>query len=312
MTNFGHPHSPRPARSHPYPPVTPGAHQLLVAANNLGVMRNDRWLVRDIDLAIHAGEIVTIIGPNGGGKTTTAKALLGLVKINAGTITREPDIKVGYVPQKFAIDWSLPLPVWRLMRLTQTYSDPQVRSALEMVGASHLYDREVWQLSGGELQRVLLARAIAGTPNLLVLDEPVQGVDFTGEIELYELIRDIRDRLQCGVLLISHDLHIVMADTDTVVCINGHVCCSGAPGQVVSNEAYKQLFGARGRPALAIYEHVHDHTHDHDHDHGHNHNHNHAHNQAPNQADNDADNGVRASDPSAQKNDGQRPVGEET
>jgi zinc transport system ATP-binding protein len=244
------------ARPQPDSPV-------LVEARGLGVRRGDRWIVRDIDVVVRRGEIVTLIGPNGGGKTTTAKALLGLITTEAGSVTRPASLKVGYVPQRFTVDWSLPLDVKRLMQLARPYASAEIAMALERVGAAHLIERQLKHLSGGELQRVLLARAIIGAPDLLVLDEPVQGVDYGGEIALYNLIREIRDRLGCGILLISHDLHIVMAGTEEVVCINGHICCSGTPEHVVGNEAFKQLFGTKGAAALAIYHHVHDHSHDH-------------------------------------------------
>lgn len=239
----------------------------LVEARGLGVRRGGRWIVHDIDLVVRRGEIVTLIGPNGGGKTTTAKALLGLIAHDAGEIDRARALKVGYVPQRFAVDWSLPLDVPRLMQLARRFSEAEIASALEQVGAAHLADRQLKHLSGGELQRVLLARAIIGRPDLLVLDEPVQGVDYPGEIALYNLIREIRDSLGCGILLISHDLHIVMAGTDQVVCVNGHVCCSGLPDHVVGNAEFKRLFGAKGASALAVYHHVHDHSHDHTHTH---------------------------------------------
>lgn len=235
----------------------------LVSASGLGIRRDGRWLIDGIDLSVCRGEIVTLIGPNGGGKTTTAKALLGLIPADAGTVQRLTGLNVGYVPQRFSLDWTLPLNVMRLMTLTKQHSPEAVRTALERVGAGHLEDAEVRNLSGGEFQRVLLARAIVAKPDLLVLDEPVQGVDYSGEIALYELISEIRDEMQCGILMISHDLHIVMAGTDTVVCLNGHVCCSGTPDHVAGTTEYRQLFGHRGASALAIYHHEHDHAHDH-------------------------------------------------
>lgn len=236
--------------------------RLLAAARGLGVFRAGRWIVRDIDIEIATGEIVTLIGPNGGGKSTTAKALLGLIAPDAGEVTRADGLKVGYVPQRFQIDVTLPLDVKRLMTLTQKHAPETIRAALERVNAGHLLGRAIQHLSGGELQRVLLARAIAGTPDLLILDEPVQGVDYAGEIALYELIGTIRDELGCGILLISHDLHIVMAATDRVVCIEGHVCCSGAPRHVMGDASFQRLFGQRGAQSLAIYRHHHDHVHD--------------------------------------------------
>ncbi|MEM9277501.1 MAG: metal ABC transporter ATP-binding protein [Pseudomonadota bacterium] len=233
----------------------------LVSLKNAGINRADRWLVRGVDLAIDPGEIVTLIGPNGSGKSTTAKMALGILKPDEGNAHRKDGLVVGYVPQKIAIDWTLPLTVERFMHLMGKLPVEEVEKAIVATGVEHLRHEEMQTLSGGEFQRVLLARAVARNPDLLVLDEPVQGVDFAGEIALYELIRDIRDDLNCGVLLISHDLHVVMAATDHVICLNGHVCCSGTPSAVVGNKEYQSLFGPRANPALAVYEHNHDHTH---------------------------------------------------
>ena len=233
----------------------------LLTLENVGLNRGGRWLVRGVDLTVRPGESVTLIGPNGAGKSTTAKIALGLLAPDEGAAERAPGLKVGYVPQKLSIDWTLPLTVRRFMSLTNRVADSAAHVALETVGISHLADAEVRHLSGGEFQRALLARAIARKPDLLVLDEPVQGVDFSGEIALYELIGSIRRTLGCGILMISHDLHVVMADTDSVVCMNGHVCCQGPPRMVAENPEYLALFGARAAGALAVYEHAHDHSH---------------------------------------------------
>ncbi|MBO6754791.1 MAG: zinc ABC transporter ATP-binding protein ZnuC [Roseibium sp.] len=235
--------------------------EALVTLENAGVHRAGRWLVRDVSMSVGAGEIVTLIGPNGSGKSTTAKIALGLLQPDEGRASRRADLRVSYVPQKLAVDWTLPLTVARFMLLTGKVSKSGAAEALQATDVAHLADAEVRTLSGGEFQRVMLARAMARKPDLLVLDEPVQGVDFTGEIALYDLIKRIRDEMQCGILLISHDLHVVMAATDRVICLNGHVCCSGTPTAVASSEEYKALFGARAASTLAIYEHDHDHTH---------------------------------------------------
>ena len=234
---------------------------LLIEAHGLGVRRADRWLIRDVDIAISRGQIVSLIGPNGGGKTTTARTLLGIEQQTKGRIERQPGLRIGYVPQKLSIDWTLPLSVRHLMTLTRRCRQPEIEQRLAEVGVVHLIDAPIQTLSGGEFQRVLLARALIGKPDLLILDEPVQGVDFNGEVALYQLIRDIRDRLNCGILLVSHDLHIVMAQTDTVICINQHICCHGPPTAVAGSDAFRQLFGTRAGQVLAVYEHHHDHAH---------------------------------------------------
>ena len=233
----------------------------LVDLKGAGRFRAGRWLVRGVDLRVERGQIVTLIGPNGSGKSTTAKLALGLETLDEGSLTRAESLIVGYVPQRIEIDWTLPLRVMRFMRLTQSLSEKEARAALERTGVGHLKNAEVRTLSGGEFQRVMLARAIARRPDLLVLDEPVQGVDLAGEVGLYELIASIRDELDCGVLLISHDLHLVMAATDHVICLNGHVCCNGTPASVAKSREYLELFGSRGAAALAVYTHHHDHTH---------------------------------------------------
>ena len=232
----------------------------LVDLQRAGIQRNGRWLVRGVDLSISRGEILTLIGPNGAGKSTTAKLVTGVLHPSEGTVARAGDLRIGYVPQKLSIDWTMPLSVRRLMRLTNGLTDADLTAALSATGISHLINAEVRHLSGGEFQRALLARAIARKPDLLVLDEPVQGVDFAGETALYDLIRQIRDATGCGILLISHDLHMVMAATDTVICLNGHVCCRGTPDSVSRSEDYQRLFGVNAR-GLALYSHQHDHTH---------------------------------------------------
>ncbi|MCK7614230.1 metal ABC transporter ATP-binding protein [Roseibium sediminicola] len=233
----------------------------LVQLNRAGIRKGSQWLVRGVDLTVRPGEIVTLIGPNGSGKSTTAKLALGILKPTEGRADRRPGLKVGYVPQKLAIDWTLPLTVARFLRLTNPLSEAACREALAKTGAERLLRAEMRSLSGGELQRVMLARAIARHPDLLVLDEPVQGVDYSGEIAIYDLISDIRGTLGCGILMISHDLHVVMAQADQVICLNGHVCCRGTPSELSQNDSYHALFGTRGNAALAVYEHHHDHVH---------------------------------------------------
>jgi zinc transport system ATP-binding protein len=237
------------------------AAEPLVSLDGAGVSRAGRWLVRGVSLEVRPGEIVTMIGPNGSGKSTSARMAIGLMRPDEGRVVSRPGLRVSYVPQKMAIDWTMPLTVGRLMTLTGPLSRAEMEAALEQTGIRHLVRAEVQNLSGGEFQRALLARAIARKPQLLVLDEPVQGVDFAGEIALYELIGAIRNSIGCGVLLISHDLHVVMAATDTVICMNGHVCCRGTPEMVGQSEEYQRLFGARGAGALALYSHNHDHSH---------------------------------------------------
>ena len=233
---------------------------ILVKLKDAGFKINVKWLVKGVSLQVEKGKIVTLIGPNGSGKSTTAKIALGIYKKIDGSVEKNTD-KIGYVPQKISIDWTLPLRVYDFMLLTENLDEETINNALSLTGVTHLKNKNLGDLSGGEFQRVLLARAISKKPELLVLDEPVQGVDFTGEIALYELIKKISDELNCGILLISHDLHIVMSATDHVVCLNGHVCCSGSPIDVAKNNEYKALFGEQASQILSRYEHRHDHVH---------------------------------------------------
>ena len=235
-------------------------NKTLVQLNNAGFRQNGKWLVEGVSLKVEKGKIVTLIGPNGSGKSTTAKIALGIYKNIEGNVEKYTN-KIGYVPQKISIDWTLPLRVYDFMLLTENINDDAIDEALNLTGVIHLKNKNLGNLSGGEFQRVLIARAISKKPELLVLDEPVQGVDYTGEIALYELIKKISDTLNCGILLISLDLHTVMTATDHVVCLNGHVCCSGSPLDVARNNEYKSLFGEQASQILSVYEHNHAHVH---------------------------------------------------
>ena len=238
-------------------------NKLLVKLENAGVYRSSKWLVRGISLEINQGQIVTLIGPNGSGKTTTAKMILNILNTDEGLVTGNAN-KMAYVPQKINIDWTMPLRVIDFMKITSSLNNTQINDSLNMTGVDKLLYNQIHSLSGGEFQRVLIARAIAKKPDLLVLDEPVQGVDFNGEIALYNLIKEISVNLNCGILLISHDMHFVMSTTDHVICLNGHICCSGSPSNVVKNPEYIKLFGEHNSETLSYYQHQHDHSHNHD------------------------------------------------
>ena len=235
----------------------------LVKLENAGVYKSSKWLVKGISFEVNNGQIVTLIGPNGSGKTTTAKMILNILNADEGLVTSNTN-KMAYVPQKINIDWTMPLRVIDFMKITSSINNAQITEALTLTGVEKLLYDEVHNLSGGEFQRVLIARAVAKKPELLVLDEPVQGVDFNGEIALYNLIKKISDKLNCGILLISHDMHFVMSATDHVICLNGHICCSGTPSSVVKNPAYIKLFGEHNAETLSYYQHQHDHSHNND------------------------------------------------
>ncbi|MGE0628132.1 MAG: ATP-binding cassette domain-containing protein [Hyphomicrobiaceae bacterium] len=259
-TGHRHPHGhAHGVASHAPLPFDPTA---LISARGVSLTRSGRTLLEDIDFDISAGEIVTVIGPNGSGKTTLVRVLLGLIAPDTGEIRRHPDLRVGYAPQRFDVDQAIPMTVERFLRLGTPASDQMIAKVLDEVGTSGKGGRQISNLSGGEFQRVLLARALLRKPTLLVLDEPVRGVDYIGEADLYDLIGRLRDTHGLGVLLISHDLHVVMARSTRVVCVNRHVCCSGVPQAVARHPEYVRLFGQEAAGAFAIYQHEHDHRHD--------------------------------------------------
>jgi zinc transport system ATP-binding protein len=236
--------------------------ELLAEARGLTVERDGRRVLDRVDLAVRRGEVVTLVGLNGSGKSTLVKALLGLTAATAGAVWRKPGLRVGYTPQALALDSVLPLTVARFLTLGAAASPARVEEVLAEVGVATLAGRQMAKVSGGELHRVMLARALLREPDLLALDEPMSGVDLAGQSELYRLIAAIQARYRCGVLLVSHDLHLVMAGTDNVVCLNHHVCCTGRPQAVVRDPAFAATFGPAVAQALAIYAHAHDHAHD--------------------------------------------------
>ena len=238
-----------------------GLSEPLVLAVGLRLDRGGKRILDGVGLEVRAGETVSLIGPNGAGKSTLIRVLLGLIEPDAGIVRRRPRLRIGYMPQKLAIDPVLPLTVRRFLSLGPKRPGQDPRRALEEVGAERILDQPVQGLSGGEFQRMLLARALLNDPDLLVLDEPLQGVDFNGQIALFQLIRHVRETHGCGVLIVSHDLHLVMSGTDRVICLNQHVCCSGRPEAVSRHPEYLRLFGPRGAEAFAVYSHEHDHRH---------------------------------------------------
>ncbi len=233
----------------------------LIDTRGLTLTLSGQTILDGIDLALYPDEIVSLIGPNGAGKTCLVRVLLGLLKPQAGSVARTPGVRVGYLPQQLPVDPVLPLTVRRLLTLTHRSPDDRLDAALDEVGCPGRLGAQVATLSGGELRRVLLARALLRDPDLLVLDEPTAGVDFAGEAELYRLIAEIKRRRGCGILMVSHDLHLVMAATDRVICLHHHICCQGAPDAVGANPEYLRLFGRRAAASLAVYSHQHDHVH---------------------------------------------------
>jgi zinc transport system ATP-binding protein len=247
---------------HDHGPPPPHADNALVSARGIGLTRDRRAILQGIHLDLMPGEIVTLIGPNGAGKTSLVRVMLGLLVPDTGVIQRQAGLVVGYVPQRFDLDRAIPMTVERFLSLGRLRDRQAQQSVLNEVGAGALAERQFTELSGGELQRVLIARALLRNPALLVLDEPVRGVDYAGEAELYGLISSLRSDRGIGVLLVSHDLHVVMASSDRVICVNRHICCSGVPEQVAQHPEYARLFGPLAARNFALYRHAHDHKHD--------------------------------------------------
>ena len=236
----------------------------LVEIGNLGIRLGDTTGLNDVDMHVGPGEIITIVGPNGSGKTTLLRAIIGAIKPSMGWIKKNPELRIGYVPQRLHVDETLPITVRRFLSLPRSVSDSVAQDALATAGVEDLGMQQMTGLSGGQFQRVLLARALLGRPQLLLLDEATQGLDQPGSAAFYRQIETVRQHLGCAVLMVSHELHVVMAASDRVICLNGHICCHGAPGQVATAPEYRALFGTGTQGALALYQHEHTHSHDHE------------------------------------------------
>ncbi len=234
----------------------------LIALKNITVTFEQKTVLDNISLTVERGKITTLIGPNGAGKSTLVKVMLGLQRQFKGDIEKSPKLRIGYVPQKLKLNDTLPLTVERFLKLAGRYSTQERQQSLQLVGAQPLLKSNMHTLSGGEMQRVLLARALLQRPDILVLDEPAQGVDVQGQIDLYALINNLRHRFNCAVFMVSHDLHLVMAQTDEVICLQHHVCCSGSPEDITQHPNYLKMFGNQARDTLAVYQHHHHHHHD--------------------------------------------------
>ncbi len=245
----------------------------LIELENVCLMRGNAEVLHDISLSVEPGEIVTILGPNGSGKSTLLKAVIGAIEPSHGKIRRGPQLRIGYVPQRLHVDPSLPVTVRRFLGLPKRISKAQAVEALDRAGVPELAERQLIDLSGGQLQRVLLARALMDGPNLLLLDEATQGLDQPGSAAFYKRIEQVRNETGCAIMMVSHELHVVMSASDRVICLNGHICCHGTPEIVASAPAYRELFGTGTEGALALYRHHHDHDHTHDHHHHAHHDH---------------------------------------
>ncbi len=237
----------------------------LITTQDLALHYGGKLVLRDVNFALDRGEIVTIVGPNGSGKSSLLRALVGALKPASGTVTRAANLRLGYVPQRLQIDATLPMTVTRFLNLPHRQKAATIDAALTRAGVADLATRQMATLSGGQFQRVLLARALLNDPDVLILDEATQGLDQAGAAAFYRRIEEVRATLGCAVLMVSHDLHVVMAASDRVLCLNGHVCCEGTPQVVADAPEYRALFGSGTGGTLALYRHEHDHDHAHDH-----------------------------------------------
>ena len=234
----------------------------LIRVEDLSIQYGSVTVLREVSLSIEAGKILTIVGPNGSGKTSLLRAIIGSVKPATGNIIFKPGIKVGYVPQRLNIERTLPITVKRFLSLSHRLDKRKCIAALEKAGVSRVLESQMSGLSGGQFQRVLLAKALLGEPEVLILDEATQGLDQPGSAKFYKQIETVRSETGCAILMISHDLHVVMSASDQVICLNGHICCSGPPASVVSTPEYQELFGTGTYGTFALYGHRHDHNHD--------------------------------------------------
>lgn len=239
---------------------------LLIKAENIHLRLNGTLVLDHISLQMHEGDIITLIGPNGSGKTTLSRVLLGLQPIDGGNLYKRPDLHIGYMPQTLFIDRVLPLTVRRFLRIMPNKihlrSPETVEAYAEKTGISHLLSHQIHDISGGELQRVLLTRALLRKPDLMILDEPIQGMDIHAQAEFYRLLESLQKEQQCAILMISHDLHMVMASSSKVICMNHHICCEGYPEEISNHPEYLSLFSKKDAASLAMYKHTHNHTHD--------------------------------------------------
>ncbi len=243
----------------------------LITAKDVSLKYGGTPILEHVDFSIEPGEIVTVIGPNGSGKSTLLRALIGAKQPATGVITRKADLRIGYVPQRLMVEGHMPLTVRRFLSLPVRYSNAEASEMLERVGVAGFGERQLADLSGGQFQRVLLARALLGNPEILMLDEPTQGLDQPGIASFYQLLEDVRQSMGCAVLLVSHDLHVVMSTSDRVICLNGHICCEGTPNVVSEAPEYRALFGEGTHGTMALYQHAHAGECDHDHSGGRDH-----------------------------------------
>ncbi len=235
----------------------------LITLNNISLRHNGKNVLDDVSFKLHEGEFITLIGPNGAGKSSLIKVLLGVIKQDSGDITYTDNIRLGYTPQTFSANPFIPISVKDFLSLNQKLDSEFMLKTFELTGVKDLLKSPLKNLSGGELQKVLLTRALLNKPNVLILDEPAQNLDVDGQMQLYKLIQDIHQQQNCAVLMVSHDLHRVMKESTQVLCLYHHICCEGLPESILKDEKFNDLFADQINDLMATYEHHHNHHHEH-------------------------------------------------
>ena len=235
----------------------------LITLNNISLSHNGKNVLDDVSFKLHEGEFITLIGPNGAGKSSLIKVLLGVIKQDSGDITYTDNIRLGYTPQTFSANPFIPISVKDFLTLNQKLDSEFMLKTFELTGIKDLLKSPLKNLSGGELQKVLLTRALLNKPNVLILDEPAQNLDVDGQMQLYKLIQDIHQQKNCAVLMESHDLHRVMKESTQVLCLYHHICCEGLPESILKDEKFNDLFADQINDLMATYEHHHNHHHEH-------------------------------------------------
>jgi len=237
----------------------------LISAKNVSVLKHQKSILDNIDIQINKNDFITIIGPNGAGKTMLLKCLMGFYKPTSGRIERKEKLKIGYMPQSISIINTMPITVKDFITVRKEYDDISLNKVITEVSIGEIINKQLSVLSGGEMQRVLLARSLLNNPDLLILDEPAQNLDISGQLNFYKLIQEIYSKRNISILMVSHDLHLVMVSTKKVLCLYKHICCSGAPQQIAKDPEFLSMFGKDMANMMSIYQHSHDHNHDHNH-----------------------------------------------
>jgi len=227
----------------------------LISAHNISVVKNEKAILKNIDIEINKNDFLTIIGPNGAGKTMLLKCLMEFYKPDSGKIIKKPNLKIGYMPQSINIINTMPLSVQNFITVRKKFDEVSFKKVVSETQTEKIIDKQLSVLSGGEMQRVLLARSLLNNPELLILDEPAQNLDVSGQIYFYNLLQSIYLKRGLSVLMVSHDLHLVMVSTKKVICLSNHICCYGKPQHITKDPEFISMFGKDMANIMAVYQH---------------------------------------------------------